>query len=133
VLFFPHRFSAVRADAGALSRAVGPGPAYRAYLNVTPNDEPVAGFPAARIEHQRDEELDVHELGRAAAVSFTGGRGACVHDRYTTRVGAHHYEEYACLVRGRHGRVEVVTAAPTARWRLEAPTFRLVLDAVTVR
>lgn len=130
VLHLPKAFRSVPADAGALSRAVGPGPAYRFYVNVTPNPGPVAGFPAARVDHQQEEELDVHLLGSVAAVSFEGGRGACVADTYVTRVGAHHYEEMSCLVEGRHGTVEVVTAAAAAHWSEELGTFRRILEGL---
>jgi hypothetical protein len=133
VLAVPSAFRSVPADRGALSRAVGVGPAYRFYVNVTPNPEPVDGFAAARIDHQRDETLDVHELGSARAVTFDGGRGACVADSYVTSVGAHHYDEYACLVEGRHGSVEVVTAAAAAHWGEEVGTFRRILEGLRLR
>jgi hypothetical protein len=131
-LWIPGQFRSVPADVGALSRAVGSGPAYRLYVNVTPNSAAVEGFPAARIDHQREEELDVHVLGSAPVVTFHGGRGACVADDYVTRVGAHHYQEISCLVAGRHGTVEVVTAALTSHWNEEAGTFRRILESLVL-
>lgn len=133
VLFLPRRFRAVGADVGASSWAVGTGPAYRFYVNVTPNSSPLAGFPAARLDHQRAEELEVHALGSAPTVRFHGGHGACVADRYVTAVGGHHYEEISCLVKGRHSSVELVTAAAVTHWGEEIDTFRRVIEALTVR
>src|SRR6516162_9138627 len=86
VLSYPPTLHPIAGDKGTVSAAqVGPAGTFQLYLNATP---------------QR--------------VRFRGGTGSCVIDDYTTRVGAHHFQEIACLVRGRHNGSVIVAAAPVA-------------------
>ena len=49
------------------------------------------------------------------------------HRRYVTQIGAHHYEEIACLVQGRTSASVIVAAAPAAQWAQARPLlFRAV-------
>ena len=62
-----------------------------------------------------------------------GGTGSCVVDDYVTKIGAHHYEELACLVQGRTGASVIVAAAPTAQWTQAAPLLEQAVAAYEVR
>jgi len=103
-LSYPPGFTPATSDSGAASAALGPAPAYRAYLNVTPRqgDERTQDFAAFRTAHLRDEgDRLVRDDGGASGLHFFGGTGSGVADDYVTRAGSHHYDEFAVLVRGR--------------------------------
>jgi hypothetical protein len=132
VLSYPASFGPVRADAGALSEAVGASTArYEAYLNVTPRQraEEPHKFAAFRLNHLADEDTDVHLDAAAERLAFLGGRGSCVMDDYRTRVGGNHYQEIACLVVGPRGAYVVVAAARFGDWHRFSTGFHETLDS----
>lgn len=128
VLAFPPSMHLVHGDAGTVSAAkISASGRYLLYLNVTPKqgNETLSGWAAFRLNHQRDEETpDVHELAEQTGVRFLGGTGSCVTDSYVTKVGANHYTEIACFVRGRTSATVIVAAAPTADWASAAAVLR---------
>jgi hypothetical protein len=70
-----------------------------------------AGLAALRA----DDAATAHQDAAAQEVKFRGGTGWCVIDDYITRIGAHYFEEIACLVQGRTSASVVVAAAPAAQ------------------
>jgi hypothetical protein len=114
VLSYPPSFRTVRSDSGSVSVAVGQGPRYVAYLNVTPHqgNERLQDFATFRVNFLRDDDATrVHEEGVAQNLRFQGGVGSGVLDDYFTRVGHNHYREIAALVTGRHGGWVIVGAS----------------------
>ncbi len=73
------------------------------------------------------------EVSAAQGVRFRGGTGSCVIGDYVTRIGAHHYEEIACLARGRTGASVVVGAAPITQWAQARPLLEQAVAACIVR
>lgn len=73
------------------------------------------------------------EDATATGLAFLGGTGSCVIDDYVTRIGAHHYEELACLVQGRSGASVIVAAALAARWAQSRPLLEQAVAAYRVR
>ena len=120
VLSYPPALHLVAGDKGTISAAqLGPGEAFQLYLNATPRQgaETLAHWAAFRLRFLRDDSAaSAHLDGAAQRVRFRGGTGSCVIDDYTTRVGAHHFQEIACLVQGRHSGSVIVAAAPAASW-----------------
>ena len=113
-LSYPPMFRTVGSDPGSVSVAVGQGPRYVAYLNITPRqgNERLQDFATFRINVLRDDDAThVHEEGAAQNLPFQGGVGSGVFDDYFTRVGHNHYREIAALVTGRHGGWVIVGAA----------------------
>jgi hypothetical protein len=110
----PPRFHAVPGDPGTLSAALlGPGDVDLGYLNATPlqASEHLQGWPTFRLEHLRDDnDLAVRQNAAVRLVRTSTGLRSCVVDDYVTRVGAHHFQEVACLVI-RHPSGGVVVAA----------------------
>jgi hypothetical protein len=51
----------------------------------------------------------------------------------TTKTGAHHYEELACLVQGRSGASVLVAAAPAGQWTQAASLLERAVAAYQVR
>jgi len=87
----------------------------------------LAGWAASRLRLlTADDAASARELAAAQGVAFRGGTGSCVIDTYVTRIGAHRYQEIACLVQGRAS-ASVVAAAPAATWAQASP---LLLRAV---
>jgi hypothetical protein len=114
VLAFPPIFRPVRSDPGAVSVAVGDGPRYLAYLNVTPKQgaETLAGFPAFRVNLLgSDHDAGVRQDGSAEDLRLHRSRVSVVMDDYFTRVGAAHYREIAVFVAAKHASWVVVAAA----------------------
>ena len=105
VLSYPPSLRPLAGDKVAVSAARrGPGGAFQLYLNATPRQgsERLAGWAAFRLNLLRsDDAASAREVAAAAGVKFRGGTGSCVIDDYVTRIGAHHYQEIACLVQGR--------------------------------
>jgi hypothetical protein len=135
ILAYPPYFRPVRSDAGSISAAAGANPhVYAGYLNVTPRQGPeqLHGFRAFRLNRLGDEDTAVHEIDAAETVAFDGAVGSCVNDDYRTRVGDNHYEEFACLVAGRHSQYVIIASALFVDWNRFAPTFRTALASFEV-
>ncbi len=137
VLSYPPALRRVISDSDAVSAArLGPGGAYLLYLNATPRQggEKQRNWAGYRVRVLRAEDASVaREDAAATGLAFLGGTGWCVIDDYVTRIGAHHYEELACLVQGRSGASVVVAAAPAARWAQSWPLLERAVAAYRVR
>ena len=137
VLSYPPSLHPIAGDKGTVSAArLGPGGAYELYLNVTPRQgaETLAHWAAFRLRFLRaDNAASAHLDAAATGVTFRGGTGSCVIDDYVTRIGAHHYQEIACLVQGRTGASVIVAAAPAARWAQARPLLFQTVAAYQVR
>jgi hypothetical protein len=137
VLSYPPALHPVAGDKGTISAAqLGPGGTFQLYLNATPRQgaESLAHWAAFRLRFLRDDSAtSAHLDGAAQRVGFRGGSGSCVIDDYTTRVGAHHFQEIACLVQGRHSGSVVVAAAPAATWAQARPLLLRTVEAYQVR
>ncbi|HXP19294.1 MAG TPA: hypothetical protein VN840_06580 [Streptosporangiaceae bacterium] len=137
VLAYPPSMHLVHGDSGTVTAAeFGAAGRYLLYLNVTPKQgaESLRGWAAFRVDHQREDDASaVHEVSAETGVRFLGGTGSCVTDAYVTRVGAHHFTEIACFVRGRTSATVIVAAAPTADWATAAGTLRRAIAGYLVR
>src|SRR5215469_8347353 len=137
VLSYPPALHPVAGDKGTVSAAqLGPGGAFQLYLNATPRQgaETLAHWAAFRLRFLRgDSAASAHLDGVAQRVRFRGGTGSCVIDDYTTRVGAHHFQEIACLVQSRHSGSVIVAAAPVATWAQARPLLLRTVAAYQVR
>jgi hypothetical protein len=137
VLSYPPALHPVAGDKGTISAAqLGPGGTFQLYLNATPRQgaETLAHWAAFRLRFLRDDSaVTAHLDGAAQQVRFRGGTGSCVIDDYTTRVGAHHFQEIACLVQGRHSGSVIVAAAPAATWVQARPLLLRTVAAYQVR
>jgi hypothetical protein len=131
VLSYPPGLRPLAGDKDAVSAArLGPGGAFQLYLNATPRQgrEQLAHWAAFRLQLLRaDDAASARQIAAAQEVTFRGGTGSCVIDRYVTRIGRHHFQEIACLVRGRSSASVIVAAAPAAAWAQARP---LLLRAV---
>jgi hypothetical protein len=110
--------------------------AYLLYLNATPGQggENLRNWAAYRVRVLRSEHAStVREDAAATGLAFFGGTGSCIIDDYVTRIGAHHYEELACLVQGRSGASVIVATAPAARWAQSRPLLEQAVAAYRVR
>jgi hypothetical protein len=130
VLSYPPSLRPIRGDKVAVSVArVSPAGAFQLYLNATPREGPegLQHWAAFRLRLLRsDDAASAQEVAAAQGIRFRGGIGSCVIDRYITKIGAH-FEELACLVRGRTSASVVVAAAPSAQWdRTRAVLLRAV-------
>jgi hypothetical protein len=137
VLSYPPSLRPVSGDADAASAAqVSPEGVFRLYLNATPRqgDEQLRGWAAFRLRLlTADDAASARELAAAQDVAFRGGTGSCVIDTYVTRIGAHHYQEIACLVQGRTSASVIVAAAPAATWAQASPLLLRAVAAYQVR
>jgi hypothetical protein len=137
VLFYPPELRPLAGDKDAVSAArLSPAGAFQLYLNATPQQggERLADWAAFRLHLLRsDTAASAHQVAAAQRVKFRGGTGSCVIDRYVTRIGAHHFQELACLVRGRTSASVVVAAAPAARWAQARPLLLRAVAAYLVR
>jgi len=137
VLSYPPSLRPVSGDADAASAAqVSPGGAYRLYVNATPRqgDEQPRGWAAFRLRLlTADDAASARELAAAQGVAFRGGTGSCVIDTYVTRIGAHRYQEIACLVQGQASASVIVAAAPAATWAQVSPLLLRAVAAYQVR
>jgi hypothetical protein len=120
VLSYPPGLRPLAGDKDAASAAkIGPGGAFRLYLNATPRQgsERLAHWAAFRLHLLRsDDAASAQPVAAAQGIKFRGGTGSCVMDRYVTRIGGHHFQEVACLVQGHTSASVVVAAAPAAQW-----------------
>jgi hypothetical protein len=137
VLSYPPSLRPVSGDADAVSAAqVSPKGVFQLYLNATPRqgDEQLRGWAAFRLRLlTADDAASAHELAAAQDVAFRGGTGSCVIDTYVTRIGAHHYQELACLVQGRTSASVIVAAAPAATWAQASPLLLRAVAAYQIR
>jgi len=137
VLSYPPSLRQIHGDADAVSTArLGPGSAIQLYLNATPRQgtENLAHWAAFRLALLRsDDAASAREVAAAEGVKFRGGTGSCVIDAYVTRIGAHHYQEIACLVQGRTSASVIVAAAPAAGWARAYPLLFQAVAAYLVR
>jgi hypothetical protein len=131
VLSYPPGLRPLAGDKDAVSAArLGPGGAFQLYLNATPRQgsENLAHWAAFRLHLLRsDDAASARRLATVQGIKFRGGTGSCVIDRYITRIGGHHFQEIACLVRGHTSASVIVAAAPAATWARARP---LLLRAV---
>ena len=137
VLSYPPTLHRAISDSDAVSAArLGPGGTYLLYLNATPRQggETLQNWAGHRLRVLRAEDASTaHEDAAATGLVFLGGTGSCVIDDYLTRIGAHHYQELACLVQGRHGASVIVAAAPAAGWAQARPLLVRAVAAYRVR
>jgi hypothetical protein len=133
---YPPSFSPITGDTGTVSFASRTANgAIRAYLNVTPRQgaERPHGFARFRVRLLgSDDDRDVQQEAAAEGLTFRGGHGSCVMDRYVTRVGHHHYREIACLVAGAHTSAVVVGAAATSAWSEFESQLQLAIASFTI-
>jgi len=137
VLSYPPSLRPAGGDSDAVSAAqVSPRGAFQLYLNATPRqgDEQLRGWAAFRLRLlTADDAASARELAAARDVAFRGGTGSCVIDTYVTRIGAHRYQEIACLVQGRASASVIVAAAPAATWAQASPLLLRAVAAYQVR
>jgi hypothetical protein len=131
VLSYPPTLRPLGGDKDAVSAAQeSPGGVFQLYLNATPRQgtEQLAHWAAFRLHLLRsDDAATAHQVAAAQGVRFRGGTGSCVIDTYITRIGAHHYQEIACLVHGHTSTSVIVATAPTTTWdQARALLFRAV-------
>jgi hypothetical protein len=137
VLSYPPLMRPVSGDKDAVSAArPGPDGTFRLYLNATPRQgaETLRNWASFRLRLLRsDDAASAHQDAARQGVKFRGGTGSCVIDDYITRVGAHHYQEISCLVRGHSGASVIVAAAPAAQWAVARPLLLRAVAAYLVR
>jgi hypothetical protein len=137
VLSYPPSLHPIEGDKGTVSAArLGPGGAFQLYLNATPRQgaETLAHWAAFRLKFLRaDNATTAHVDTAARGIRFRGGTGSCVIDTYTTRTGAHHFQEIACLVQGRTSASVIVAATPAAAWAHARPLLLQTVAAYQVR
>ena len=137
VLSYPPALRAITGDKDAVSAArLSPGGAFQLYLNATPRQgsERLAHWAAFRLHLLRsDDAASAHQVAAAQGIKFRGGTGSCVMDRYVTRIGGHHFQEIACLVKGHTSASVVVAAAPAAQWATARPLLLRAVAAYLVR
>jgi hypothetical protein len=137
VLSYPPSLHRIAGDTDAVSAGrLSPGRAFQLYLNATPRQgtERLQDWAASRVKLLRsDDAAWAHQDATAQDVQFRGGTGSCVIDDYLTRIGAHHYEEIACLVQGRTNASVIVAAAPAAAWAQARPLLFRAVAAYVVR
>jgi hypothetical protein len=134
-LSYPPVFHAVTSDSGAISAAVGTGPRYEAYLNVTPRqgNERLEGFARFRVNLLgADHGKNVRLRAAAEGLRFHGGQGSAVLDDYSTRLGNHHYTEIAAFVVGRRGGWVIVGASLTSNFTRFQPLLRRAFTSFVV-
>jgi hypothetical protein len=137
VLSYPPALHRLAGDTDAASAArLSPDGRVQLYLNATPRQgsERLPGWAAFRLKLLRSEDAaSAHQDAAARGVRFRGGTGSCVIDDYVTRIGAHHFEEIACLVQGRTSASVIVAAAPAAMWARARPLLFRAVTAYLVR
>jgi hypothetical protein len=137
VLSYPPSLRPISGDTDAVSAAqVSPQGVYQLYLNATPRQgaEQLRGWAAFRLRLlTADDAASARQLAAAQGVTFRGGTGSCVIDTYVTRIGAHHYQEIACLVQGRTSASVIVAATPAATWAQASPLLLRAVAAYQVR
>lgn len=119
-LAYPPGWKRTYADAGSVSAALRNRHGFfRGYLNATPRqgDEQLAGWAKFRVERNRAEGSgNVRLIASAENLAMRGGRGSCVVDDYSSRIGGNRYRELACIVRGSHATTVFIGAAQPREW-----------------
>jgi hypothetical protein len=137
VLSYPPTLRPIPGDHDAVSVARrSPAGSIRLYLNATPRQgsETLAHWAAFRLRLLRaDDAASARPIAASQNVRFRGGRGSCVIDAYTTRIGAHHYQEIACLVQGHTSASVIIAAAPASVWPHARPLLFRAVSAYIVR
>jgi hypothetical protein len=137
VLSYPPLLRPIAGDTDAVSAArLGPGGEFQLYLNATPRQgaERLQHWAAFRLRLLRsDDAVSAREISAAQGVKFRGGTGSCVIDGYVSRIGAHHYDEIACLVQGRTSASVIIAASPAAEWAQARPLLLRAVAAYLVR
>jgi hypothetical protein len=137
VLSIPPDAVAAESDPGTVSATItGPNGDVQLYLNATPQqgEEAQASWTEFRLHHLTGEHAAAAtRLSSRGEMFFRGGTGACVADTYVTRVGAHRYQEIACLVTGACGSSVLVVAAPSSSWDLQSSLLEQAVDSYLVR
>jgi hypothetical protein len=136
VLSYPPRFELASGDRGTVTLEMRDGTGkIIGFLNATPRQgsETLANWPAFRIDHQHDEETQIHEEGRRFDLAFRGGSGSCVIDHYLTPQGRHAYREIACLVVGPRQASVIVASAPPELWSTIGKELEQAVSAYEVR
>jgi hypothetical protein len=137
VLSYPPSLHPIAGDKVAVSAAqLGPGGAFQLYLNATPRQgaEHLQNWAAFRLNLLRsDTAASARQVAAAQGITFRGGTGSCVIDTYLTRIGAHHFQEIACLVQGHTSASVIVAAAPAASWTQARPLLYRAVSAYRVR
>jgi hypothetical protein len=134
VLAYPAGWRPLAGDPGTASAALRDARGgFLGYLNLTPRQarETLAGWPAFRVAHDREEgDLVVTAQASARHVPFRdGARGTCVRDAYTTATHLR-FIEIACLIHGARANSVIVAAAPPREWARQWPALRRALEAV---
>jgi hypothetical protein len=137
VLSYPPSLRPLAGDKDAVSAArLSPGGAFQLYLNATPRQgsEQLAHWAGFRLHLLRsDDAASAHQIAAARGIRFRGGTGSCVIDRYVTRIGGHHFQEIACLVKGHTSVSVIVAAAPAAAWAQARPLLLRAVAAYLIR
>jgi hypothetical protein len=137
VLSYPPGLRPLAGDKDAVSAArLSPGGAFQLYLNATPRQgsERLAQWAAFRLHLLRsDDAASARQVAAARGITFRGGAGSCVIDRYITAIGGHHFQEIACLVQGHTSASVIVGAAPAATWAQARPLLLRAVAAYLVR
>jgi hypothetical protein len=131
---YPPGWRRLRGDSGTATAAlIDAHGRFLGYLNLTPRQgaEQTASWAAFRLDHNLEEgDRQVAERDHAGGLRFRSGRGACVSDRYVTKVGAR-YIEIACLVIGARAATVVVAAAPPEDWTRVSPMLERAISTLT--
>jgi len=132
-LTYPRGWKLVHGDRGTATAALLDGHGgYRGYLNLTPRqgEERQDGWGIFRPRHNAAEgEREVTLQASATGLRFPTGRGACVHDAYTTVAGTR-YVELACLVGAGKSESVIVGAAPSGDWAAQSAVIERAISAL---
>ncbi len=132
-LTYPGGWKIVPGDRGTATAALRDGHGgFLGYLNLTPRQgqETQANWASFRPRHNAAEgERAVTLQASASGLRFRGGRGACVHDAYTTVAGTR-YIEIACLVGGGRAESVIVGAVPSEDWPAQGPVIERAISAL---
>jgi len=133
-LAYPRGWRLSRTDPGTVTATLRRGGQIGGYLNITPQggDETLANWASFRPAHNREEgDEDLVGIASATGLSFRGGTGSCVQDRYASNA-SRHYVEIACIVRGRSATTVIVGAAPPSLWNRYSPTIEKSISSFSV-
>lgn len=136
VLSYPRSLHPLHSDKGTVTEGITTKSGFvLVYLNATPRqgNETLRNWPDFRVQHLLGENASAAtRAGQATGLEFRGGRGSCLLDSYTTKVGANHYREIACFVQGAHGASVLVAATAAADWGSYAGLLEEVVNAYAV-
>jgi hypothetical protein len=136
VLSYPQSLRPLHGDKGTVTAGITTKSGFVVvYLNVTPRqgNETLRNWPDFRVQHLLGENASAAtRAGQATGLEFRGGRGSCLLDSYTTKVGANHYREIACFVQGAHGASVLVAATAAADWGSYSGLLEKAVNAYAV-